>query len=514
MPVTGDLKPFSFKGRRYLEPIYNTNSKRVLLQCGRQVEKSTTLGNLALTYSILQRHFRTLFVSPTQQQTETFSRDKVATPIELSEKLKIFAQGRGTKDNVLYKKFITGSDITLRYAFLHADRIRGISADLLLLDEIQDILTEVIPVIEEALSHSQYKILRYSGTPKSLDNTISYYWENYSTQNEWVIPCDSCGGGDYRHWNITGEKNIGLKYLICDRCGKQIFPNHPEAQWASMNPNPPTSVPFEGYRIPQLIAAWTDWNEIIDKKNRYTRRQFFNEVLGRGYDAGDRPLTKSAIRACCESTLSMHPPPGRLGGNEYFLGVDWGTGENTYTVMALGHYVGGRFRVILMKRFEGDEAEPQRVLNSITEIVNKYQVSIIGADYGGGYDRNDTLIRRHGLTKVARYQYVNTNKKVYFDKALSRFMVNRTAVLMDIINAINRGNNFIFPRWEEFEHPFAQDMVNIYSEYRESRRAIILDRTPGTTDDSLHAITYCFLASMIKYPRPDILSPIGDEKYG
>ena len=141
-------------------------------------------------------------------------------------------------------------------------------------------------------------------------------------------------------------------------------------------------------------------------------------------------------------------------------------------------------------------------------------MSIIGADYGGGYDRNDTLIRRHGLTKVARYQYVNTNKKVYFDKALSRFMVNRTAVLMDIINAINRGNNFIFPRWEEFEHPFAQDMVNIYSEYRESRRAIILDRTPGTTDDSLHAITYCFLASMIKYPRPDILSPIGDEKYG
>ena len=513
MPISGDLLPFSFKGRRYLETIYNTSAKRVLLQCGRQVEKSTTLGNLALTYSVLQKHFRTLFVSPTQQQTETFSRDKVTTPIELSERLKIFAEGRGTKDNVLYKKFITGSDITLRYAFLHADRIRGISADLLLLDEIQDILTEVIPVIEEALSHSQYKILRYSGTPKSLDNTISYYWENFSTQNEWVMPCDGCGGGDYRYWNIAGERNIGKECLVCEKCGKPINPNHPEAQWASMNPNPSTSVPFEGYRIPQLIASWTDWNDILDKKTRYSRQQFYNEVLGLGYDSGDRPLTKGAVRACCETGLSMYPPVSRLPGNDYFLGVDWGTAENSFTVMALGHYVGGRFRVILMKRFEAEEAEPQRVLDYISNIITQYGVAMVGVDYGGGYDRNDTLIRRHGLTKIARYQYVNTNKKVYFDKALSRFMVNRTAVLMDIINAINRGDNFIFPRWEEFEHPFAQDMINIYSEYRESRRSIILDRTPGTTDDSLHALTYCFLASMIKYPRPDILSPVGDEKY-
>ena len=182
LPVHGELKPFSFRNREYLLPIYNTSARKVLLQCGRQVEKSTTLGNIALTYSMLRKHFRTLFVSPTQTQTEVFSRDKIETMILNSRKLKTLATGRGTKDNVLFKKFITGSEMTLRYAFLHADRVRGIFADMLLLDEIQDILTEVIPVIEEALSHSDYKIYRYSGTPKSLDNTIAYYWENYSTQ--------------------------------------------------------------------------------------------------------------------------------------------------------------------------------------------------------------------------------------------------------------------------------------------------------------------------------------------
>ena len=45
------LKQFSFAERRYLKPVYDTTSPRVLLKCGRQVEKSTYLGNrlLALT---------------------------------------------------------------------------------------------------------------------------------------------------------------------------------------------------------------------------------------------------------------------------------------------------------------------------------------------------------------------------------------------------------------------------------------------------------------------------------
>ena len=185
MPSAGKLEPFSFKGRRYLIPIYDTPSKRILLQCGRQVEKSTTLGNKCLTYTMLQEYFRVLFVSPTQQQTETFSRDKIATPITLSDKLQWYTLGANdvVKNNVLYKKFRTHSDITFRYAFLHADRVRGISGDMLLLDEIQDILTDVIPIIEEALSHSAYDFRIYSGTPKSLDITISYYLNTFSTKN-------------------------------------------------------------------------------------------------------------------------------------------------------------------------------------------------------------------------------------------------------------------------------------------------------------------------------------------
>ena len=84
---------------------------------------------------------------------------------------------------------------------------------------------------------------------------------------------------------------------------------------------------------------------------------------------------------------------------------------------------------------------------------------------------------------------------------------------MAVINAINREDELAFPKWEDFETPFGSDLLSVFTEYNEARRTTIINRTPGTTDDTLHAITYCFLASMIEHPRPDIISPSGDDKH-
>lgn len=521
MPSDGGLHPFSFEGRDYLYPAYNSPSRRKLLACGRQVEKSTTLGNMCLSYSALMAHFRTLFVSPTETQTEVFSRDKLSTPIKLSPTMQALTMGM--TNNVLYKQLTNGSDITLRYAYLNADRIRGIAGiDMLLLDEIQDIITDLIPVIEETQSHSKYKIRIYSGTAKSLDNTISHYWENLSTQNEWVIPCDACGMKGRRHWNILGERNIGLKSLICDKCGKQIYANHQDAQWASMNPNPvykgkTVNVPFDGYRIPQLIASWIEWDDILDKKNQYPRRQFYNEVLGLGYDAGEKPLTMGALQACSNEDISMYPPKEFFDKSGIFMGIDWGTAENSYTVLCLGKYIGDVFQIFYFKQFRGDEAEPTRQLEIIRELAARYQVTYIGADYGGGFFQNDYLVRNFGKAKVINFQYAASNTKLRYDEGLARFIVNRNAVMWDIINAINRsaarnGSIIQFPRWSEFKDPFAQDMGNLIAEYSESSREVKIDRAASTTDDSFHALVYCFLASMLVRERPDILTPNGEKR--
>lgn len=508
---TKALDPFSFESRRYLRAIYDTTSPRVLLKCGRQVEKSTYLGNRLLAMTCIQPSFTALYVSPTNQQTKTFSNDRIKEPIETSVRLKAWTTDK-LAQNVFQKKFINRSQIVMRYAFLNADRVRGIPADLVCIDEIQDIHTDSVPVIEECLSHSAFKFKLYAGTPKSLDNTIEAIWTEDSTQNEWVVPCDRCGGGDYRYWNILDEENIGPHGLICDKCGGPIDPMHPDAQWASMNPKPRVPTPMDGYRIPQIMVPWLKWEDILSKQLSYTRAKFYNECLGMSYDSGTRPLTRQDIVDNCRDEIRLTPEGIKHNLQiarqvQCFMGIDWGTGEQTYTVAVICGYHNGRFQLLYAHRFEGSETEPLVQLEKIYELVTRWRPELIGCDYGGGFDRNDAMIRKFGPTRVFKYQYSTISSKVKWDAGLARFLLNRTEVMSDIFNGIKRRAVFAFPRWEDFERPYAADMLNIFSEFSEERRMNEYKKSKGVADDTYHALLLAFIVSTIRVPRPDVIVP-------
>ncbi len=511
--------PFSFNGRRYLRLPYDTPAKRTLYKCGRQVEKSTLLGNKSLSYCCIINSFNVLYVSPTNQQTKTFSQDRLREPIETSDVLKSWTTTK-LSDSVFQKKFINRSQITLRYAYHNADRTRGIPADLILIDELQDIITDNIPVIEQCASHSPFRLFIYSGTPKSLDNAIEYYWANYSTQNEWVVPCEHHGvPGDPStwYWNVLGEENIDRKGLICSKCKNLLNPMHDKAQWASMNQSVFNKLSadgaYDGYRIPQLMVPWLKWSDIFDSYISYPRQKFFNEVLGESFDSGTRPLTRQDIMDNCDDTMFMDADGLQkirhriLGGSEIFAGIDWGTGENTFTVLSLGTYIDGKFTIFYIHRFEGQEMEPPVQIGIIEALINLWDVKLIGVDYGGGYHPNDALARKFGQKRVVKYQYSTPGQKVKWDDGLNRFLVHRTEVMSDIFTAIKRRDVFRFPRWEQFEDPFGKDFLSVFSEYNEQTRQIEYKKTPDVTDDSFHSVLLCFLASMLRHPRPDVLKP-------
>lgn len=521
----GSVDNFNFGPRPYLRRIYDTSERKTLLMAGRQVEKSTTLGNKLLGYSCLNNYFKSLYVSPSAEQTKVFSNDRLADPISMSPVLQAYTNTKLT-NAVFHKKFINYSQIRLRYAYLNADRCRGIPADLLDIDEIQDILVDNIPVIEECVSHSDWKIFIYSGTPKSLDNTIEYYWANFSTQNEWVVPCEHHGvPGDKGtwHWNVLGEDNIGDEGLICDRCQQPIEVYHPDAAWAAMNPvteNNKTKVTFEGYHISQLLVPWVvktkaGWRGLLEKQKRYPRQKLNNEVFGRSYDSGIRPITRGQLKACCREEVRISDFEYYMKfaqSNDIFAGIDWGTGENSFTVISLGAYLNtGTFSIFWIHRFEGEDLEPIRQLDRICSILARYNVCLTGCDYGGGFDRNDHLIRAFGPQKILKYQYNPNQKKgkVFWDQKFKRFMCHRTEIMSDIFNALVR-KQISLPNWDDFFEPYGQDVLNIFSEYSKQLRMTIYNHSPGTTDDSYHSILYCFLASMIKYPRPDIIAPLKD----
>jgi len=514
-PHSRKLESFSFEERRYLIDVYNCMDERILLKCGRQVEKSTTLGNKILSYSGMIPHFKTLFVSPSSTQTKEFSKTRIKGAIDTSPDLQAWFD-QSTVDNVFEKSAINFSKIVLRYAFLNADRVRGVSADFTCIDEIQDIYLDLIPVIEEASSHSPFKWFLYSGTPKSLDNPIEYLWTNNSTQNEWAVPCDRHGvksDPSTWHWNILTENNITRDYLACDKCGREIRPNHPLSQWVSTGDPDPDGQVYQGFRIPQLMTPWIKWEDLWAKYNDYPRVQFYNEVLGESYDSGERPLTLENLKANCNSVIDMNEeaviafraahPTARL-----YAGIDWGSDSNkSYTVIVICTYINNRFTLIYAYRFTGQEASTHVQIAKIKKLLALLRVHRAGTDYGGGVWPNDQLLREFGSNRILRYQYASAHNIVEYSDKLGRFIVNRTEIMTIIFNGIKRNDTFTFPSWLYFKEPFGSDFLSIFSEYNEKRRMVEYKKSVNDTDDTFHAFVTCFLASLVDTPRPDLIIP-------
>lgn len=339
---TGLVKPVEFSERRYLERPYNSGAKRVLLLTSRQTEKSTSIGNKLLALAGMRSNFMSLFVSPSAMQTAVFSKARLDDIIDISPNLKALTHKALTM-NILEKEFITGSKIYLRYAFLSADRIRGLSVNGLFADEIQDLLRDVMPVIEETTSRFANSLYVYSGTPKTLDNTIEHYWSRSSTQNEWVIPCEHHGASPSTwHWNVLGLDNLGKTGPICDRCGKPLNPEHPNAGWVQMSPG----AEFEGFRICRLMVPWfyknpDKWQDILKCLDRYPKAQFMNEVMAVSYDSGTKPLTTAEMMRACDSKYDNDEDSvAKLAESwQLYAGVDWGCHDDQTRVLTKRGFV-------------------------------------------------------------------------------------------------------------------------------------------------------------------------------
>mgnify|MGYP000470911677 CR=1 FL=1 len=179
-----------------------------------------------------------------------------------------------------------------------------------------------------------------------------------------------------------------------------------------------------------------------------------------------------------------------------------------------GTYSDGKFSIFYIHRFEGADTDPEVQIEKIISICHAFNVQIIGADYGGGFDRNYKLVTRFGANRVQKFQYAaSARRKMEWKKELSRWIILRTEIMSDLFNAIKR-QKLEFIRWEEFESPYGSDMLSIYGEYNNTIRMTVYNHKPSSTDDSFHSVLYCFLAASLKHPRPDVFAPTAEDENG
>lgn len=512
---TGRVAKIEFDERRYLKRPYDTPSRRILLMTSRQTEKSTTVGNKLFSVSGMRPFYESLFVSPSAMQTTVFSRARMDDIVEISPLLQSMVT-KGNTWNILEKEFANKSKIYLRYAFLSADRIRGLSVNAVFADEVQDLLMSNMPVIEETASHHKDPLYVYSGTPKTLDNNIEKYWSDSSTMAEWAIPCTHHGTPNRPsswHWNVLGPKNLGKHGPICDRCGHLINPEHPYARWVEMNPG----AEFEGYRICRLMVPWywkdpVKWMEILHAYERYPTAQFMNEVMAISYDSGVKPITRAELIRACDDKYdnSLEQALEIAKSTPCYFGIDWGTGERAYSVLTVSAYCrdDDALQVIYMRRFDGPYTEPELQLKEIEDLIERFRAKYVGADYGMGFYQNKRLTSRYGPRRIHQFQYAaRLPNKVAYSGKLHRYMVFRTPVMADVFHALKRGK-IRLPSWERIKKPYCSDILSIFSEYSETMKMIKYDKPKGVTDDSFHSLLYSLLASMLHHKRVDIIAPV------
>ena len=122
-------KPYHLQDHFPFEPFFRSRMpKRTLLKTGRQVSKSTSLAAQGVLFSNCIPYFSTLYVTPLFEMIRRFSQNYVRPFIETSPVMKLFS-GHSTINSVLQRSFKNRSQMIFSFAFLDAERTRGIAAD-------------------------------------------------------------------------------------------------------------------------------------------------------------------------------------------------------------------------------------------------------------------------------------------------------------------------------------------------------------------------------------------------
>lgn len=489
--VDTDL-PFRFQGREYLLPVYDNDDRTIVLYFGRQSEKSTTLANKILLNSMIRKRFRTLYVSAADMQTTEFSQDKIDPKLKYSPI--IYRQFWGPesskeiKNNVYLKELKNGSRIVLRSVYKDPDRSRGISADLLACDEVQDINPDFLPVIEECISHSKWKYRLYAGTPDVNLDALDEVWKR-SDQTQFMFRCPA------DHWNVQDADivtRMDLSGIHCKTCGKVI--DRSRGEWVITNPGART----KGYRTSQLMVPWLSMDELVEKLEDYPTKRFYNEVLALPYDSSANPVTENHLKTCCDDDFTMIKTGVRLDlkGVPVFAGIDYGTGTKSFTVICFIAHLGGKWTLLRAKRYTGVETDASRQMELLLEELDHFRPVAVSTDWGFGFMQNSQIKLKYKNGEV-RTMFSSTGASpITYNKSGDLFSINRSYMMSRVFNMIVE-ERIRFPKWSDFA-PFANDILAI--------RAQDPDDNPGqkqikytrvAPDDFFHALMYASIAGEI-----------------
>ena len=297
--------------REIMNALSDPLTERVVMMTAAQIGKSEIALNI-VGYFADQQPSPILILQPTIEMGESFSKDRLAPMIRDTPCLtKKFGDPKSRNSgNTLRHKIFTGGYVTIAGANSPAS-LASRPIRILLCDEVDryplSAGTEGDPlslVMKRTQNFWNKKIFLVS-TPTLIETSRIYEAFNFSSCEEWEIPCPNCKEYQSYEWQLMIYQNVKEPLMRCKHCG-QVFN---ETKWKAQQEKGrwlakyPERVSIRGFHLNAFASPWAKWSDLIAQYNEALSggpekiKVWINTVLGLPYESSDATVEAERLES-------------------------------------------------------------------------------------------------------------------------------------------------------------------------------------------------------------------------
>jgi hypothetical protein len=460
---------------------------------------SVTLGTGQRTEVEILPNLSSMYIAPHSEPLQTYAR-------KFREIEKAFNGPRipsKYKQNDYYKEYPNGSKIDFCKVQTSATTVRGKTADIVKMDEVQlfdpSLETETLEVMNDSDIQSRV----YAGTSTTLDTLLELSYQD-GTQGVWQIALPDGGVID------CGDPESIIPYIgeYCMEDPKTRIQIDPlKGFYKFMNPGGFAKRNLS-LHIPQLINPDIANNplkfNILFKTLKRDKTKFIQEKMGIPVAEADSEISRGDLERICVLPDGIEERKRKCRAGYYKMIVsacDWGgSDQNALTKAKISNTTHGilgvapddRVHILYYKRHGGKGYST--IINDIAMAHAMYCAGPMASDFGGGLVYNQ-LLREHPLIDASRhiiFDYDDPRAKFIQPMKgdlINAYMLNRTDSITALYMAIIMQDPLILaPSWAEMEDYLLDflHMKRVLLENSKGGREFKYQRDASKTDDIVH----------------------------
>ena len=485
-----DAKPFRMTGNgwRWMTELYrevaaqatSKTAKPMVILKGRQIGATILAAVLSLYFTASGLYgtgpdkppMRVLHAFPTLGIMAKYAKDKLNPMMQGSQGGFIAKRalkkdknlGKEANDDTITEKTFQGfSKLRIDSIGKDADRLRGLSQDVLLLDEVQDMTKAAIENAIRILTTAQYGppqqgIQLYFGTPK---NAGSYFWQIWeaSDQRFFQPRCLKCDeyfffytiGSD--EWKKIWVKEYDIKCPVCEHIQDKREAIE-RGRWQATKDS--SECKYVGYHINILLSPLFKKESVMDHdpeiNTSRSQRAWKNETLGEFYHSAGVPLEMDDITWDMGRGISKSVSDS--ADKIYTMGIDWGDkGDSELSVEEGGTERGQSYTAVAIlsldrrgvytveNAFRLKKNDFTYKVEVISELWRMFKVRQCAGDYMWGSDVIGHFQgpMQYGDKFIGCINSGSLGTKFSYKANDMRVVLNKDLVLEDVFNMFKKG---------------------------------------------------------------------------